>query len=274
MAARRAGEEEPLKEVCNAACNPVRRRILEVLYDSVELPYGELARRVGVSENLLNHHLKRLNGLVVKGEEGYRLTLKGRRVLELIRGMERALGVAERGSAEAEALRESVSPGMIARRALAFLIDITLFFIATGALLDRALIMGLAGILRSLIALDPQGFAASLQMLVERSLVGYSNVFFASYIFLTLTEAYKGQTPGKHLLGLRVLRVDGGKVSLVEAGIRNAGKVFLLPVDLALGLILYRRLGYLKFTDYYTRTMVVREEWAARLPAGGGGGRG
>jgi len=261
-------EEAPLREVCNAACNPVRRRILEVLYDAVELPYGELARRVGVSENLLNHHLKRLEGLVVKGESGYRLTLRGRLVLELIRGVERALGAEARYSVEAP--RHSVSPGMVARRALAFLIDITLFFVATGALLDRALIAGLAGIASALLALDPKGLASSVQALVERSLIGYSNVFFASYIFLTLTEAYKGQTPGKHLLGLRVVRVDGGKVSLVEAGIRNAGKVFLLPVDLALGLLLYRRLGYLKFTDYYTGTMVVRERVAARLGGVGG----
>ena len=265
MAGRQQIEESPLREVCNAACNPVRRRILEVLYENVELPYGELARRVGISENLLNHHLKRLGGLVEKGEQGYKLTLQGRRVLELIRGMEKALG-AELRSAD-EAPRESVSPGMIARRTIAFLIDITIFFIATGALLDRTLLAGMAGILAALAALDLQRLVESLQLLVERSLIGYSNVFFASYIFLTLTEAYKGQTPGKHLLGLRVLRVDGGKVSLVEAGIRNAGKIFLLPVDLALGILLYRRHGYLKFTDYYTRTVVVREKGSARIEA-------
>lgn len=269
MAGRQQLEDSQLRSVCNAACNPVRRRILEVLYDVVELPYGELARRVGVSENLLNHHLKRLEGLVEKGEHGYRLTLKGRRILEVIRGLERALELHVESLDDAP--REALAPGMVLRRSTAFIIDIMLFFIATGALLDRALLAGLAGIGSALIAQDLQSLVHSMQMLVERSLIGYSNVFFASYIFLTLTEAYKGQTPGKHLLGLRVVRIDGGRLSLVEAGIRNAGKVFLLPVDLALGLLLYRRHGYLKFTDYYTRTVVIRDRGAVRIDSVGGG---
>jgi len=149
--------------------------------------------------------------------------------------------------------------GTVARRIAAFFIDIFLFFVATGAVLDRALLHGMAALALAVWSMDSASIVASLQTLVERSLVGYSNVFFASYIFLTLMEAYKGQTPGKHLLGLRVVKVDGGKPSLVEAGIRNAGKIFLLPVDLLLGLALYRKKGFIRFTEYYTRTIVVRE---------------
>jgi hypothetical protein len=43
---------------------------------------------------------------------------------------------------------------------------------------------------------------------------------------------------------------------MTEAMIRNIGKVFLLPVDVILGLILYRKRGFLRFFDYYTQTKV------------------
>ena len=94
---------------------------------------------------------------------------------------------------------------------------------------------------------------------MERSLVGYSNVFFAAYIFMTLLEAYNGQTLGKHLLKLRVIRQDGSRLTLVESGIRNAGKIFILPVDLALGLLLYHKQGYIKLTDYIVKATVIDE---------------
>jgi len=256
-----AEEEHPvgiLESLCMVGCHPVRLKIMAVLYDNIEMGYSDLARAVGVSENLLNHHLKRLKGLVEKSDAGYRLTWRGRIVWEEAR---RLLG------SSVEALDQPPNPleiSTIARRIAAFVVDIILFFIATGAVLDGTLLHGMAGLVLAVWSIDPTSAIASLQALVERSLVGYSNVFFASYIFLTLMEAYKGQTPGKHLLGLRVVKIDGSKPSLVEAGIRNAGKIFLLPVDLLLGLALYRKKGFIRFTEYYTGTIVVREGLGAR----------
>jgi uncharacterized RDD family membrane protein YckC len=84
----------------------------------------------------------------------------------------------------------------------------------------------------------------------------YAHIFFAVYVFLTILEAYKGQTPGKYLLGIRVVKASGGKVSLLESAIRNAGKVFLLPLDLVIGLAFYRKKGYIRFFDYYTETTI------------------
>jgi uncharacterized RDD family membrane protein YckC len=88
-------------------------------------------------------------------------------------------------------------------------------------------------------------------------LVGiYSHVFFAVYIFLTLLEAYKGQTPGKYLFRIRVVKIGGLKLGLIESAIRNAGKVFLLPLDLIVGVLLFSRKGFIRFFDYYTDTIV------------------
>ncbi len=55
---------------------------------------------------------------------------------------------------------------------------------------------------------------------------------------------------------MRVVKRTGRKLDLVESGIRNAGKIFLLPIDLALGLLLIRK-GYLRYTDYYIDAVVV-----------------
>lgn len=86
----------------------------------------------------------------------------------------------------------------------------------------------------------------------------YSHILFAVLIYFTLLEAYKGQTPGKYLLGIRVVKVGGLKMGLLESGIRNMGKVFLLPFDLLVGIIFYRKHGYLRFFDYYTKVSVER----------------
>ncbi len=249
------------QDICNIMCNKVRLRIAQVLYERVEVPYSELASLVGVSESLLNHHLKRMSGLVEKGRSGYRLTWRGREVYRIVQSL-------AGGEEEPQARQASLH-----RRILAFIIDVLVFFISTGAILDPHMIAGLGGLAAGIAGLDPTRITGSLASLIDRSIIGYSNVFFAAFIFLTLLEAYNGQTLGKHLLHLRVVRIDGSRLTLVEAGIRNAGKIFLLPVDLVLGLALYRRRGYIRLTDYLVRAIVVDERPKRNLEARGGDGR-
>ena len=71
-------------------------------------------------------------------------------------------------------------------------------------------------------------------------------------------EAYKGQTPGKYLMKIRVVKKGGLRLGIVESGIRNAGKIFLLPLDLIIGIIFFRKRGYIRFFDYYTDSVVER----------------
>ncbi len=248
MTRTEAGEYE---ELCNIMCNKVRMRIAEILYHRVEVPYSELASLAGVSESLLNHHLKRMKGLVEKGRSGYKLTWRGRELYKTIQALT--------GRRSVQQARQASIP----KRALAFIIDVLVFFIATGAILDPHIPASLGEVLAGITTLDPGRIAKGIVNLVERSIIGYSNVFFATFIFLTLLEAYNGQTLGKHLLGLRVVRRDGSRLTLVESGIRNAGKIFLLPIDLALGLALYRRQGYIRLTDYMIEAIVVDERQGA-----------
>jgi ActR/RegA family two-component response regulator len=93
--------------------------------------------------------------------------------------------------------------------------------------------------------------------IIANSALLYSNIFLGSWIIFSALEGYKGETLGKYLLGLRVVKRDGGKLTLSDAAVRNLGKVFLLPIDLLLGLK-YRKHGYIRFFDYYTRSTVVK----------------
>jgi uncharacterized RDD family membrane protein YckC len=84
----------------------------------------------------------------------------------------------------------------------------------------------------------------------------YIPIFFVSYLYFTILEAYKGQTLGKFLLGLRVVKTDGTKITLIDSAVRNIGKVVFLPLDIALGIILYHKKGYIRFFDHYTSITV------------------
>ena len=247
-------------EFFEALANPIRRRIIELLYDRVELSHKELMEELGVSSGLLNFHLRKLDGLIAKTERGtYTLTPEGAAAYRIMREARRRLG-------EPHDALGGVDAGLALRRALAALIDVAAIFTATGALLDPQLLSLAASALSHLPSLlqgHPWMFhadhAAELGSLVARLVAAYSHVFFALFIILTLMEAYKGQTLGKYVMGIRVVKRSGRRLDLTEAAIRNAGKVFLLPIDLALGLLVLRK-GYLRYTDYYVDAVVVRVE--------------
>ncbi len=99
---------------------------------------------------------------------------------------------------------------------------------------------------------------------ITNSLLLYSPVLLFTWILFSVLEGYKGETLGKYLLGLRVVKRDGSKLTFIDAAVRNLGKVFLLPIDLILGLK-FKKFGYTRFFDYYTRSTVVKTREAAGL---------
>ena len=104
----------------------------------------------------------------------------------------------------------------------------------------------------------------TMTKILSDNILLYSNVFLGTWFLFSVLEGYKGETLGKFLLGLRVVKKDGSKLSFADAAVRNVGKVFLLPIDLLLGLK-YRKYGYVRFFDYYTRSTVVKTGEAAGL---------
>ncbi len=240
-----------------------RRRIIRLLYEKVEMSYTNLLGTLEMGEGTLNFHLRKLEKLVQHTERGtYILSEYGRFAYSLILSANSTLKSEAKPSTVP---RPTLSRNIVLRRFAAFFIDALIFFVFTGIIFDPVL-WGLleksVGSLYTILELAPGLFyneylALISEMFYEIAAV-YAHVLFAIYIFLTLLEAYKGQTPGKYVLGIRVVKVGGGKVDLLESGIRNAGKIFLLPLDLLLGLIFYRKKGYLRLSDYYTEATVER----------------
>lgn len=88
-------------------------------------------------------------------------------------------------------------------------------------------------------------------------------ILLVAWLMFTVLEGYKGETLGKYLLGLRVVKTDGRKLSFADAAVRNIGKVFLLPIDLLLGLR-YHKLGHIRFFGHYTNSTVVTTKGVSR----------
>ena len=69
---------------------------------------------------------------------------------------------------------------------------------------------------------------------------GISAVLFTTvgllWLYTTLLEGFNGQSIGKRITGLKVVRTDGKKMSYDHAAVRNFGKILpLLPFDLLIG---------------------------------------
>jgi uncharacterized RDD family membrane protein YckC len=72
--------------------------------------------------------------------------------------------------------------------------------------------------------------------------------------YSTLLEGFNGQTIGKRVIGLKVVRTDGKKMSYDHAAVRNFGKAFLLPFDLLVGI---KHESFLRYFDKFAGTTVI-----------------
>jgi uncharacterized RDD family membrane protein YckC len=133
-------------------------------------------------------------------------------------------------------------------RALAYLLDLLLIFLAwilalllysvSGDLLTEAKALSFAGQLLAVLGVLVAGWGWDVAWEV----------------------AWRGQTPGKRALGLRVVSADGSPVGPVESIVRNALRVLELPLGYAPAVLLValgarrQRLG-----DLVAGTLVVQE---------------
>jgi uncharacterized RDD family membrane protein YckC len=250
-------------ELFEVLSHKIRRAIIQNLYEKVELSYTELLTTLKIGEGLLNFHLRKLKGFIEQTESGtYILSGNGKLAHSLMHTAHESLRV-KRGIELTPV--PTLSKGIVLRRSTAFLLDVFIFFIFTGVFLDPAIwsyLSEFVGHIAKVVELHPWIFHPEhlpmIGQLSARFIAVYAHILFAVVIYFTLLEAYKGQTPGKYLLGIRVVKVGGLKMGLLESGIRNMGKVFLLPLDLLVGIIFYRKRGYLRFFDYYTEVTVER----------------
>lgn len=85
---------------------------------------------------------------------------------------------------------------------------------------------------------------------------GVDNVL--GFLYFMFMDHYYGQSVGKKVMNLRVTRMDGGPLDLMDAAIEAFGKVFLLPIDFLIGFFMFREMNQRLF-NHLSDTVVVRE---------------
>jgi uncharacterized RDD family membrane protein YckC/DNA-binding HxlR family transcriptional regulator len=228
-------DQDNVSRVLTVLSNPLRREILLNLSDRGELSFTDLMNSLNIDTGKLSFHLRNLAGFLEQSPAGkYRLAKVGENAIRLLRDL-------DNWAVEAEVVRKTsdLPLARLKKRTYAFLID----FAVTSAIFMATAIA--TNLFSSLTA----GGTFRLDVNVILFLVLFWGYF-------TLLEGFAGQSLGKRIIGLRVVRVDGKKLSYDQAAVRNFGKAFLLPFDLLFGLRLKDK-RFARYFDKFAGTMVL-----------------
>lgn len=216
----------------------IRAKIISLLYENMEMSYTEILHTMNLEEGNLNFHLRKLKGFVEQTEnKNYRLSEYGKITYSMLQEVDARLW---------KDAREIIKTGdyqvfsgqIFVRRIVAAFIDFTLFLFPGAALF---FIMG-------------EGLRMEINTFLM--VIYLQSALQFAYAAFVIMESYNGQTIGKYIMKIRVLKMNGDKISILESAVRNIGKVFLLPLDLLVGMLFFRKNGNIKFFDYYTKTTV------------------
>lgn len=81
----------------------------------------------------------------------------------------------------------------------------------------------------------------------------------ALFAYHAVMEYKSGQTIGKRLMNIKTVNLYGSKINLKESLLNSFGKVFLLPVDFVVGLVISRKKKQRLFNKL-SNTMVLKLE--------------
>jgi len=224
-------DQENVSKILNALSHPIRRQILLYLNQRQEGSFTDLATTLNVDTGKLSFHLRSLEAFLEQAPAGkYKLSRVGQNAIMLIKDLE--AWAAEPQIAKKPFIRPLAS---FKKRTAAFLTDLALAFV---------LFIALPNI--------------SYPFTLEFPLLNVNIIFFLVlfWVYLTLLEGFVGKTLGKLLLRIKAVRINGENVSYDEAAVRNFGKVFLLPFDLAFGLRLKDE-RFIRFFDKFSGTTVI-----------------
>ena len=226
-----------VSKVLSVLSHPIRREILLDLSDNGESSFTDLLNMLKVDTGKLSFHLRSLSPFIEQTSNGkYKLSRAGESAVRVIHDIE---GWAEVADVQGKA--SSLPLASFKIRAVAFLVDFALILAITVA-----------------ITLVPQLLSLSVADFLSN---GISPLLFITigllWLYSTLLEGFNGQSIGKRLLGLKVVRTDGKKVSYDHAAIRNFGKVLpLLPFDLLIGWRI-KNSAFMRYFDKFAGTTVI-----------------
>lgn len=231
-----AVNEEAVSRILSVLSHPLRRAILLNLSEKGELSFTDLMNLLEVDTGKLSFHVRVLTGFIEQTRTGkYAVSKVGENAIRVIRELE--TWAVEVDSAQ-KGTRLPIASFM--KRTIAFLVDLAImlgFFIATATVTNLLSFLAIGSPFRP----DISNFLLFLML---------------CWVYFALLEGFAGQTIGKRILGLKVVRTDGKRLFYDHAAVRNIGKAFLLPFDLLIGLGL-RDERYIRYFDKFAGTTVI-----------------
>jgi uncharacterized RDD family membrane protein YckC len=239
-----AVDQENVSKILSVLSHPLRREILLNLSNNGESSFTDLLNLLKVDTGKLSFHLRSLSPFIEQTPNGkYKLSRAGESAVRVIHDVE---GWAEVADVEGKASQLPLAS--FKNRAFAFLIDFALILAITTA-----------------ITLIPGIFSLSVAEFLSN---GISPLLYITigllWLYSTLLEGFNGQSIGKRIIGLKVVRTDGKKMSYDHAAVRNFGKVLpLLPFDLIYGWRI-KNSAFMRYFDKFAGTTVI--DLRSRLP--------
>jgi uncharacterized RDD family membrane protein YckC len=232
-----AVDQGNVSKILSVLSHPLRREILLDLSDNGESSFTDLLNLLKVDTGKLSFHLRSLSPFIEQTSSGkYKLSRAGESAVRVIHDVE---GWAEVADVEGKA--SSLPLASFKNRALAFLIDFALIFAITAAIT----------FLPQVLSLTDSNF------MIDRVITLLYITVGLLWLYSTLLEGFNGQSIGKRIIGLKVVRTDGKKMSYDHAAVRNFGKVLpLLPFDLIYGWRI-KNSAFMRYFDKFAGTTVI-----------------
>ena len=232
-----AVDQGNVSKILSVLSHPLRREILLDLSDNGESSFTDLLNLLKVDTGKLSFHLRSLSPFIEQTSSGkYKLSRAGESAVRVIHDVE---GWAEVADIEGKA--SSLPLASFKNRALAFLMDFALIFAITAAIT----------FLPQVLSLTESNFISDRVSTLLYITVGLL------WLYSTLLEGFNGQSIGKRIIGLKVVRTDGKKMSYDHAAVRNFGKVLpLLPFDLIYGWRI-KNSAFMRYFDKFAGTTVI-----------------
>jgi uncharacterized RDD family membrane protein YckC len=232
-----AVDQENVSKVLSILSHPLRREILLNLSEKGESSFTDLLNLLKVDTGKLSFHLRSLEAFIQQTPSGkYKLSRAGESAIRAIHDIESWAEVADMQRKESQLPLASFK-----KRASAFVIDFAIILAITMAIIFLPQILSLS-------VTTVLGAGASTVLFITIGLL---------WLYSTLLEGFNGQSIGKRMTGLKVVRIDGKKMSYDHAAVRNFGKVLpLLPFDLLVGWRL-KNCAFRRYFDKFAGTTVI-----------------
>lgn len=229
-----AQSDENVSKILNVLSHKIRRHILILIEEKKEQSFSDLLNALKIDTGKMSFHLRKLKQFLDQTPEGnYQLNRLGQHSIMLIKE-------AEDLSVDFNVLENKTSQSVakISRRAFAFLFDLGVAFTITVAI----------SLIGEVLVLFSGEFLYNQNAFLILGLL---------WLYSTLLEGHAGQTVGKSMFNIKTISVTSNKMSYDAAAVRNFGKIFLLPLDLLLGIRIHDE-RFIKFFDKYSRTTVIQ----------------